>query len=53
MVKIVRVRLFSQLFERVGCVHVLPFSLEVDITNKDEMMKIVKSTLGTKFIKKW
>lgn len=25
----------------------------VDVNNKDEMMKIVKSTIGTKFIKKW
>lgn len=25
----------------------------MDVSNRDEMMKIVKSTIGTKFIKKW
>ena len=29
------------------------FSVPVDISNKDEMLKIIKSTVGTKFIKKW
>ncbi|KAK2156606.1 hypothetical protein LSH36_209g05053 [Paralvinella palmiformis] len=28
-------------------------SVKVDINNKEEMVKIVKSCLGTKFIKKW
>ena len=29
------------------------FSVTVDINDKQEMMKIIKSTIGTKFIKKW
>merc|ERR1711893_394336 len=28
-------------------------SVPVDVTNREEMLKIVKSSLGTKFIKKW
>merc|ERR1712226_349781 len=28
-------------------------SVPVDISHKDEMLKIIKSTVGTKFIKKW
>ena len=28
-------------------------STPVDVTNKDEMLKIVKSCIGTKFMKKW
>lgn len=28
-------------------------SSEIDITNRDEMLKIVKSCIGTKFIRKW
>ena len=29
------------------------FSVEVDVTNHQEMLKIVKSAIGTKFIRKW
>ena len=29
------------------------FRQDVDVTNKDEVKKIVKSSIGTKFIKKW
>ena len=28
-------------------------SVQIDINDRAEMMKIVKSSLGTKFIKKW
>ena len=28
-------------------------SMTVDITNRDEMKRIIKSAIGTKFIKKW
>lgn len=28
-------------------------SVKVDVTNRDEMLKIIKSCVGTKFIKKW
>ena len=28
-------------------------STQVDITNKAEMLKIIKTCIGTKFIKKW
>ena len=28
-------------------------SIKVDINDKEQMEKIVKSTIGTKFIKKW
>ena len=29
------------------------FSVEVDVSKSEEMRKIVKSTIGTKFINKW
>lgn len=37
------------------CIEILrdEVSLKIDVTNKDEMLKIVKSCIGTKFIKKW
>ena len=28
-------------------------SVKVDVNNRDEMLKIVKSTIGTKFIRNW
>lgn len=28
-------------------------SVEVDVSNRDEMLKIVKSAIGTKFIRNW
>lgn len=30
-----------------------PLRREVDMTNREEVKKIVKSSIGTKFIKKW
>ena len=37
------------------CIQILrdDVSLKIDVTNKEEMLKIVKSCIGTKFIKKW
>ena len=29
------------------------FSVEVDVTDRNEMLKIIKSTIGTKMIRKW
>ena len=31
----------------------IPYSVEVDVTKNEEMRKIVKSAIGTKFINKW
>ena len=28
-------------------------SIEVDIQNREEMLRIIKSTIGTKFVSRW
>ena len=28
-------------------------STEVDVSNREELLKIIKSSIGTKFVKKW
>ena len=43
---------FIVLYYHHVCVFVL-FSLAVDITDRDEMLKIIRSSVGTKFIRKW
>ena len=35
------------------CISLCSNSVKVDVTNTDELMKIVKSAIGTKFIRKW
>ena len=31
----------------------MQFSTQVDVNNREELLKIVKSSIGTKFVKKW
>ena len=35
------------------CCVLVHVSTEVDVTNREELLKIVRSSIGTKFVKKW
>ncbi len=37
----------------MSCDYMCVISVKVDMENEEELIKIVKSTIGTKFIKKW
>ena len=35
------------------CMYPTCNSTEVDVTSREELLKIIKSSIGTKFVKKW
>ncbi|CAI8022553.1 T-complex protein 1 subunit gamma [Geodia barretti] len=47
------IRAFRQALDDILTICKEEIGREVDMSNKDEMKKIVKSSIGTKFIKKW
>lgn len=47
------IRAYRQALDDIVSITRDKIATKVDVSNKEEMMKIVKSTIGTKFIKKW
>ena len=44
---------YTFIFMYIVILSISSSSVEVDVTNRQEMLKIVKSAIGTKFIRKW